>query len=351
MNKSFWKDKRVFITGHTGFKGGWLSLWLHNMGANIFGYSLKPTKKNNFFEITNLDKLLYKSTFEDIRDIKKLKKAISDASPEVIFHLAAQPLVKESYTNTLSTYETNIMGVVNLFEASISQENLKVIVNVTSDKCYRNDEDAKKFNEEDPLGGNDPYSSSKACAELISHAYYSSFFKNKNIAVATARAGNVIGGGDWADNRLIPDIINSLLIESKDLSIRSPESIRPWQHVLESLNGYLTLAEKLYKEGEFFSGSWNFGPNTNDMRNVSWITNYLMAKFGKSDWKLDLVNNFKEAKILNLDNSKSIQKLDWYPKFDLEQALDFTYSWYLAWSNKENMNSFSIDQLIKFENY
>ena len=274
MNRNFWKGKKVFITGHTGFKGGWLSIWLAESGAEVTGYSLKPETNLSLFKSCSIEKKI-NSIIGDVRNEKKLKKTLLEARPDIVFHLASQPLVLKSYKKPVETYETNLMGTVNILNVLRDMSSVKAFINVTSDKCYANDENSKAFNENDAMGGYDPYSSSKACSELITAAYRSSFFKNI-VAIATARAGNVIGGGDWAENRIIPDFIKNIQQKQK-LVIRNPESIRPWQFVLEPLNGYLMLAEKLFQNTVDYSESWNFGPNKKDDKTVEW----LITKFDK----------------------------------------------------------------------
>lgn len=346
VDPNFWKDRNVFVTGHTGFKGGWLVLWLIEMGANVYGYSKEPPTRPNFFEILKLKNKI-NHELNDIRDFTNLKKSIQRARPSVIFHLAAQPIVKESYFNPLETYSTNVMGTINLFESIRDIEAVKAVVNVTSDKCYENHEQNRPFNELDKLGGHDPYSSSKSCSEIITSSYRSSFFSNVGVKVASARAGNVIGGGDWGRNRLIPDFFRSL-DNNESLYVRSPNATRPWQHVLEPLSGYLLLAEKLVTEDEEYSGAWNFGPEDTNSKSVSWIINKLSEKF--SEVRIEIINSKKqyEANFLSLDISKVKSNLGWYPRWSLEMAIDNTIKWHQALKKDINMKDFSLEQIRSY---
>jgi len=346
IEKNFWKGRSVFVTGHTGFKGGWLALWLNEMGAKVYGYSLSPKSKKDFFKITNLGKKIYKSFIScDIRNTKNLKNKIKYAKPSIIFHLAAQSIVRKSYLDPLNTFSTNIIGTANVFEAAKNIDSVKVIINVTSDKCYENYENKKPFEENSPLGGRDPYSGSKACAEIITKVYEKSFFTNNKIKLASVRAGNVIGGGDWSAGRLIPDIFKASLNKKKIL-LRCPKSRRPWQHVLEALNGYILLAEKLSESNKFI-GAWNFGPEKKDEKTVSWIANYLCKKT-KGKWKIDKRSKPYEANILKLNSQKSRIKLKWKTKLDIQKALDMTYDWYQAFTRGENMYNVSKLQIISY---
>jgi CDP-glucose 4,6-dehydratase len=342
IDKNFWKDKKVFITGHTGFKGAWLYMWLSQLGANVTGYSLAPPTSPNLYDICKLSQTP-QSIIGDIRNKQLLKEAILLAKPDIIFHLAAQPLVRDSYRMPVETYETNVMGTVNLFDAvreAIALGNkIKAIVNVTTDKCYENKEWEWGYRENDSLGGYDPYSNSKACSELVTSSFRNAFFPSKDydrhgLAIATARAGNVIGGGDWSDERLIPDCIRSLILK-EPIIIRNPYAIRPWQHVLEPLSGYLILAQKLYQSGTIFDGAWNFGPQDKDCRTVSYIVEQLCKKW-KNYTNLTLIQGTKElheAQLLKLDCSKAITKLGWKPRWDINTAIDKIVEWtetYLA---------------------
>jgi CDP-glucose 4,6-dehydratase len=348
MNRSFWKGKRVFLTGHTGFKGGWLTLWLSDMGAIVHGYSLTPPTTPNFFSVCNLQNELASSTIADIRDYSKLAKAIKDADPEIIFHLAAQSLVRESYSTPLETYAVNVMGTAHLLEATRHLTGIKAIINVTTDKCYENLERELPYKETEALGGFDPYSSSKACAELVSSAYRRSFLNEKEIHLATARAGNVIGGGDWATDRLLPDFLRSL-DAGHPLMIRSPKSVRPWQHVLEPLSGYLNIAEKIYHSGSAFAEAWNFGPETTDSKPVEWLVDQLCKMVPGSSWHLGTAPTLHEAKQLKLDSSKAKNRLEWKPRWDLTTALSKTVDWHQAWKNQSDMRKISIAQIHFYE--
>lgn len=347
IENAFWKNKKVFITGHTGFKGSWLSLWLSQLGAKITGFSLVPETSPNLFTLADVKSSLDKHITNTLYDFTALKKAIDEAQPEIIFHLAAQSLVQKSYQSPVETYMTNVMGTVHLFEAARHCSSVKVIINITSDKCYENKEWLWGYRENDRLGGHDPYSNSKACAELITQAYRDSFFSQTGQLLASARAGNVIGGGDWAENRLVPDMMRGFL-SGGEIVIRNPEAIRPWQHVLEPLSGYILLAEKLWKNKEL-SGAWNFGPDEKDVQPVGYIADYL-KQFWPSH-KIDIKSNQQfghEAGILKLDISKAKNLLHWRPKLNLSQALDFTSDWYSAYQAGKDMRAFT---LVQIESY
>ncbi|QEO57916.1 CDP-glucose 4,6-dehydratase [Francisella marina] len=348
MNNLFWKNKKVFLTGHTGFKGSWLSLWLTQMGAKVYGYSLDPYTTPNLFDILQLKSRIQNSQIADLRDIVSLKKSLKAASPDIVIHMAAQPLVRYSYVNPLETYETNVMGTINLFEAIRESKSVRAVINVTTDKCYENKEWIWPYRENEAMGGFDPYSNSKACSELITSSYRRSFFNNQGILLASARAGNVIGGGDWSKERLIPDFLNAL--DSKEtLLIRSPNAIRPWQHVLEPLNGYLKLAEKLYLGENEFAEGWNFGPNENDSKPVMFIVEHLCARAGGASWDLDKKQQPHEANILKLDTSKARQKLQWHPRWDLEYTLDKILEWHDEWKNDSDMYNVCLKQISDYE--
>lgn len=348
IKKSFWKNKNVLITGHTGFKGTWLSLWLDYLGANISGFSLAPTKKNFFFNSIKNQINLKNNIYGDIRNKKKVNDLFNYLKPEIIIHMAAQPLVGESYINPITNYETNINGTINILNATKNLNSVKALINVTTDKCYRNDDKKISFSESDPLGGYDPYSSSKACSEIITSAFYKSFLKDKT-GVATVRAGNVIGGGDWSDDRLIPDIVRALK-DKKNLVVRNCDATRPWQFVLEPLKGYILLCERVYKKPLDYSEAWNFGPNQKSNITVNEIINKISKSWGKEL----IVNNKKksnyhESKLLMLDSRKSIRRLNWKTKLDINQSIDFTINWYKAWINKEELYLYSINQIKKYE--
>jgi CDP-glucose 4,6-dehydratase len=333
VDSSFWKHKKVFITGHTGFKGSWLCLWLHLLGAKVTGYALQPPTDPSLYDICKIDALIT-SCLADIRDSDRLAQTLLAAAPEIVIHLAAQSLVNRSFDHPVETYETNVMGTVNLLEALRQVPSVKAVIVVTSDKCYHNNEWCWGYRENEALGGYDPYSSSKACAELVTAAYRNSFFSDPDIAgiaVATARAGNVIGGGDWAPGRLIPDCIRAML-KGDPLRLRHPNAVRPWQHVLEPLGGYLMLAEALYKEGCRYAGAWNFGPDDSDARPVGWIVNYLSSNSGlPKNIEIEQDNLFHEATYLKVDSTKARTDLRWQPRWRLEQALDKVLEWLIAY--------------------
>ena len=345
---SFWQGKRVFLTGHTGFKGGWLALWLTHMGAEVYGFALHPPTQNNFFTATNLAKKLAASTISDIRDASALKSALLHAQPDVIFHLAAQPLVRQSYEDPVETYAVNVMGTANLLEAVRKTESVKAVVNVTTDKCYENREWVWPYRETEAMGGFDPYSSSKACSELVTAAYRRSFFQSNSVSLASARAGNVIGGGDWAADRLIPDFLRALDI-GQALVIRSPQATRPWQHVLEPLSGYLALAQKLYEQGSSFADAWNFGPEESDAKPVQWIVEKLCSQIPKASWQCDASPQPHEANMLKLDSSKAKAYLGWRPRWNLQTALQMTLAWHHAWKDNADMADISIEQIQQYE--
>lgn len=345
MDKGFWDGKRVFVTGHTGFKGSWLCLWLTSLGAEVKGYALQPPTEPNLFTVARVSEHI-EHEIGDIRDLDRLRRSIGQFRPDVIFHMAAQPLVRASYHDPVGTYATNVMGTVHLLEAARYQENLRCIVNVTSDKCYENREWVWGYRENEPMGGHDPYSNSKGCAELVSDAYRRSFFQDENtVALATARAGNVIGGGDWAADRLIPDILRAFERRTP-VAIRNPSSIRPWQHVLEPLAGYLLLANKLWDEGHAFAEAWNFGPNDEDVRPVRWIVERMLSRWPDSaGWEADTAAQPHEAQYLKLDCSKARARLGWQPHWDLATALDRIIDWHQAWLSGQNMQALCLQQI------
>jgi CDP-glucose 4,6-dehydratase len=348
VNPAFWKDKKVFLTGHTGFKGSWLSLWLQSMGAIVKGYSLAPPTSPSLFDVADVAKGM-ESDIGDIRNLDVLKKSMMTFNPDVLIHMAAQPLVRLSYIEPVETYSTNVMGTVNVLEAARSCTNLKAIVSVTTDKCYENKEWAWGYRENEPMGGHDPYSNSKGCAELVTAAYRSSFFHSTDTAsIATARAGNVIGGGDWAEDRLIPDILKAFE-ESRPVVIRNPLSTRPWQHVLEPVSGYLVLAEQLYVNGTEFAEAWNFGPKDEDCKPVNCILDQMVASWGVgASWELDKNNNPHEAGFLKLDCSKAALKLHWHPKWNLETTLDLIVNWHQEWKAGNNMNKHCLQEIANY---
>lgn len=347
MNPSFWQDKQVLLTGHTGFKGGWLSLWLQSMGAQVHGYALAPLRQPNFFTLANVTEGMASNTIADIRDLQKIKKLMEQTKPEIVFHMAAQPLVRYSYTEPEETYAVNVMGTVNLLEAVRHSSSVKVVVNITTDKCYENRECFSAYKEDDALGGYDPYSSSKACSEIVTAAYRQSFLAESSIGVASARAGNVIGGGDWSEDRLIPDFFRAIQ-NKKTLIIRSPNAIRPWQHVLEPLSGYLMLAEKIYFEPLIYAGAWNFGPLDNDAQTVSWILSKIAEKLPNTKWRLDENPQLHEAGLLRLDSSKAKSLLKWVPRWSLNESLDKVIDWQKAFDSKSDMQKFSLSQINNY---
>jgi len=351
-----YNGKKVLVTGHTGFKGGWISLWLKELGAEVIGYSLEPPTKPSFFKATGLkNKLIH--VIGDVRDEKYLVSVFEKYQPEFVFHLAAQSLVRFSYKEPRLTYETNVMGTVNILEAIRKSKSVRVTVIITSDKCYENKEWVYGYRENDPVGGHDPYSSSKGCAELVVSAYRRSFLNpvNQNdhkIAIASARAGNVIGGGDWREDRLIPDCVKSL---SKDrpIIIRSPHAVRPWQYVLEPLSGYLLLGAKMYKGGAMYSGAWNFGPPNSDLITVKEITKKIVSYWGSGKYKIKASHkNPHEAKLLKLDCSKARSILKWYPLYDIDEALLKTIEWYKMFYNETKENNlfiYTVEQIKDYE--
>ena len=352
IDKSFWKGKRVFITGHTGFKGSWFCLWLRSLGAEVTGYALAPPTEPSLYELCSLDGLV-NSTIADVRDVERLKSAVVEAVPEIVVHMAAQPLVRESYKNPIETYSTNVMGAVNVLEAVRVCDSVRVVVNITTDKCYENKEWVWGYREDEPLGGYDPYSSSKACSELVTSAYRSSFFNpekynDHGVAVASARAGNVIGGGDWARDRLIPDCVEALLKDEKIL-IRNPFSVRPWQHILEPLSGYLVLAQKLFEKGPEFAGAWNFGPDESDARPVQWLVEKICEKWGGiATYEIGEGEHPHEAHYLKLDCSKAKTELGWCPRWNLEKAISAIIEWTEAYRDKKDLKEVSFRQIEEY---
>jgi CDP-glucose 4,6-dehydratase len=337
VDRIFWQGKRVFITGHTGFKGSWLSLWLALLKAEVKGYSLAPPTSPSLFNVARVDEVV-DSQVGDIRDQEDLHKAMTLFNPDILIHMAAQPLVRYSYDEPIETYEVNVLGTAKVLEAARSCPNLKAIINITTDKCYENDGRQQGYKEDDPMGGYDPYSSSKGCAELVASAYNRSFLKKQGIGLASVRAGNVIGGGDWADDRLIPDILKSFE-QNNPVVIRNPRATRPWQHVLEPLSGYLILAQKLYKDQDKYAEGWNFGPNANDVKPVDWILDNMILQWPSSSWVLDQNASPHEADFLKLDISKAKSKLGWRPVWDLDSTLKKIISWHKAWLNEEDMKA------------
>jgi len=352
MNPEFWRSKKVFLTGHTGFKGGWLSLWLQSLGAEVAGYSLAPPTQPNLFELAAVSRGM-ESISGDVRDLEHLQRAIGERRPEVIFHLAAQPVLLLSYDEPVRTFSTNVLGPVHLLEAVRHVSSVRTVVIITSDKCYENLEDQRAYRETDRLGGADPYSASKAAAEIAVAAYRKSFFQAGphagEIGVATARAGNVIGGGDWAADRLVPDMMRAA-IEGRQVSIRNPNATRPWQHVLNPLSGYLSLAEQLHESAGRFSESWNFGPNVSDCVPVLTVLTRLRELWGPGlSWQSDAGPHPHEDAYLKLDCSKAKALLGWESVWDLNQGLEATAQWYKAHQAKEDLRALTLGQIRSFQ--
>jgi len=352
VNPEFWLHKRILLTGHTGFKGSWLALWLHNLGAEVTGYSLAPPTQPNLFELARVSEHM-QSVAGDIREFAHLERVIQTQRPSIVIHLAAQALVRQSYHDPLGTYATNVLGTAHLLEAVRRTDGVRAVVIVTSDKCYENREVLRPYRESDPLGGFDPYSSSKGCAELVTAAYRNSFFSHANersgVAVATARSGNVIGGGDWAHDRLIPDLMRAAL-DHREATIRNPEAVRPWQHVLEPLGGYLLLAQKLYEHGVLYAQSWNFGPNEEEARPVSWVVERLAQLWGADvRWNVDRGEHPHEARYLRLDSAKAREQLRWQPRWNLDRALEATVTWYKAYQMGQETRPLVLEQIHSYQ--
>jgi len=354
LNRSFWKDRRVFLTGHTGFKGSWLSLWLDALGADVTGYALDPPTRPSLFDQAEVARAVRSSICADIRDFPRLKSAIAGCRPDVVIHMAAQSVVRRGYEDPIETYSSNVMGTVHLLEALRQLGQPCVVVNVTSDKCYENREWDWGYRENDPLGGHDPYSNSKACAELVTSAFRDSYFHAEDIrrikvAAASARAGNVIGGGDWTRDQLIPDLMRAFLAGAPCL-IRSPSAIRPWQFVLEPLRGYLVLAQRLAEDADRFASSWNFGPAEADARPVSWIADELARSWGaKASWSQDGGIHPREAHYLKLDVSKTRACLGWDPLLPLNEGLAWIVEWYRAFQAGDDLRRITRAQIDKYE--
>jgi CDP-glucose 4,6-dehydratase len=353
MNPLFWGGKKVFLTGHTGFKGSWLSLWLQQLGAEVTGYALPPPTNPSLFEVAHVAQGM-KSIIGDIRDGVMLNNAMREAAPDIVIHMAAQPLVRRSYVDPVETYSTNVMGTVHLLEAVRQTPSVRAVVNVTTDKCYENKEWVWGYRESEPMGGFDPYSSSKGCAELVTAAYRNSFFNpdkysQHQVSLATARAGNVIGGGDWAVDRLIPDIL-AAFEKAQPVVIRNPHATRPWQHVLEPLRGYLALAEKLYTDGTAFAEAFNFGPKSDDAQPVEWIVKQLAQKWANgASWQIDAGDHPHEANYLKLDISKAGHRLNWQPVMRLDQALSLIVDWAREKRIGTDMRSFTQTQIQAYQ--
>jgi CDP-glucose 4,6-dehydratase len=347
VDPAFWRGKRVLLTGHTGFKGGWLSLWLQQLGAEVQGLALAPPAGPNLFGAARVEEGMA-SALGDIRDLDFIRQTMTVFRPEIVIHMAAQSLVRLSYAQPVQTYATNVMGTVHVLEAVRQTPGVRVVVNVTTDKCYENKERAWGYREDDPMGGHDPYSSSKGCAELVSSAYRCSFFQQDGPALATARAGNVIGGGDWAADRLVPDILRAFE-KDEPVVIRNPHSTRPWQHVLEPLSGYLVLAQRLWTDGAAVAESWNLGPRDEDERPVQWIVERLVQQWGgNAGWQLDGSRHPHEANNLKLDIAKARVRLGWQPRWRLGEALEHIVTWQRAWLDGEDVRALCLRQIDQY---
>lgn len=357
LNKNFWKNKKVFITGHTGFKGGWLSVILHQLGCEISGYSLNPYGKNNFFNSTKIKKNFKNDFRKNLINFKELKKSIKKSNPEIIFHLAAQSSVIESFKNSKNTILSNVVGTTNILEAIKNNKRVKCVIIVTTDKVYENLEKKTYFNESSRLGGEDVYSGSKAACDIITHSYNKSFFSNSSCNIATVRAGNCIGGGDWTKDRIVKDCLESFAY-NKNLIVRKPDATRPWQHVMEPLYGYLFLAQKLFsKNGKKYSGAWNFGPNIKQNLKVIDLAKLIKKKINttskiiiKRNKKVSGIKNFKyfESKYLSINSNKSKKRLNWRSFLTINQALNFTVEWYLAFKEKKNLLNLTKEQVLNY---
>jgi CDP-glucose 4,6-dehydratase len=353
MVKAAWKDRRVYLTGHTGFKGSWMSQWLGSLGAKMHGYALAPESDPNLFTVARVTDCV-EHEVGDIRNLAALERSMAVFKPEVVFHMAAQPLVRRSYANPIETYATNVMGTAHVLDAIRRVPSVRAVVVITTDKCYENREWLWGYREDDRLGGFDPYSNSKACAELVTAAYRNSYFPlarfaEHKVALATARAGNVIGGGDWSEDRLIPDLVRGFL-SGKPVEIRNPQAIRPWQHVLEPLAGYIALAEHLLQDGAGFAGAWNFGPAEEDAWPVGRIADAIGAAWGNgARWVHDTAESPHEAGCLKLDASKARTLLGWRPVLPIEEALRWTAEWYVAWQQGESMQAFTLRQIAEYQ--
>ena len=348
MTPGFWRGKRVFLTGHTGFKGSWLSLWLQALEAEVHGYALAPSTTPDLFTLARVGAGLASSTIADVRDADALRAAMQAAQPELVIHMAAQPLVRHSYVDPAGTFATNVMGVVHLLEAVRAVASVRAVVNVTTDKCYENREWAWGYRESEPMGGHDPYSSSKGCAELVTSAWRRSFLAQADVALASARAGNVIGGGDWSEDRLIPDMLKAFG-KGEPVVIRNPGAVRPWQHVLEPLSGYLVLAQRLWHDGAAFAEGWNFGPRDADAWPVQRVVEHLAARWGRdARWQLDGGVHPHEASFLKLDIAKADARLGWTPRWHLDTALARVVDWQRAWRDGADARTLCLEQISDY---
>jgi CDP-glucose 4,6-dehydratase len=348
LTAAFWQGKRVLLTGHTGFKGSWLTLWLQSLGAQVTGFALAPNTEPNLYELARVEEGIDDQR-GDLRDLGALLELIAEAQPEIVLHLAAQPLVREGYRDPLGTYSSNVMGTLNLLEAIRQVGGVRACVLVTTDKVYANQEWLWPYRENEPLGGHDPYSSSKACCELLAQSYAASFFPadkyaEHGLALATARAGNVLGGGDFAPERLIPDVLKAWSA-GEPVTLRYPQAVRPWQHALEPLAGYLQLAAALYEHGPDYAGAWNFGPGDNDMCSVGQVVSILAERWPDAPGLKVESSDLHEAGLLRLDSSRARQRLDWKPRWSLQDCLRHTLDWHLAWQAGQDMRAFTLEQL------
>ena len=348
MWKDTYKGKRVLLTGHTGFKGAWLALWLKRLGAQVCGYSLAPKTNPSMFTELAIGNQLEKSVIADILNPQTLEQVFKEFQPEIVFHLAAQPLVRLSYAEPVLTYQTNVIGTLNVLEAARKTPSVKAFVNITTDKCYENKEVARGYTEDEPMGGYDMYSSSKGCVEIMSSSYRRSFLSEGGFALATARAGNVIGGGDWALDRLIPDCIRNIEA-GKEIEIRSPHATRPWQHVLEPLSGYLLLGHLLYTKGKEYAQGFNFGPNPDSVLTVAEVAKQVVADYGRGTVKVHKRDNLHEANLLMLDITKAKTVLGWQPVYTAKQAIEQTVAWYQRFYRGEEMLDFTLSQIEHYE--
>jgi CDP-glucose 4,6-dehydratase len=353
VNRSYWRGRRVFLTGHTGFKGSWLALWLEALGADVTGYALEPPTQPSLYEQARVGETLH-SIIADIRDFPRLASAITECRPDVVIHMAAQAVVKRGYADPLETYSSNVMGTVHVLEAVRRLGTGCIVVNVTSDKCYAPHASGAAYREGDPMGGSDPYANSKACAELVTDAFRDSYFSptsvdRREVALASVRAGNVIGGGDWTANRIIPDLVRAFA-SGRPCAVRNPEAIRPWQFVLEPLRGYLMLAERLATDAPAFASAWNFGPAESDAKTVSWIADRLAQAWGAgASWARDYSTHPAESPVLRLDASRAAKLLGWRPALGLGETVDGITQWYRAWNSGEDLATLTRSQIGRYE--
>lgn len=348
VDTAFWQGKRVFMTGHTGFKGSWLSLWLQHMGAEVQGFALAPPTTPALFNEAHVANGM-RSSLGDVRDLDSVRACMRDFQPEMVIHMAAQPLVRLSYDDPVLTYATNVMGTVHVLEAARHTPSVRAILNVTTDKCYENQEWVWGYRENEPMGGHDPYSNSKGCSELVTSAYRNSFFQSGKAALASARAGNVIGGGDWAADRLVPDILRAFE-QGQPVRIRNPHATRPWQHVLEPLSGYLGLLQRLYNDGAAYAEAWNFGPQEDDAKPVQWIVEHMARLWSpEASWEIDAGEHPHEAHYLKLDIAKAGAQLHWRPRWSLPTALAHIVQWHRAWREQQDMRALCLAQIQHYQ--